>query len=119
MTLREPAGQTGSAVAVESRVGPFRNAKQIEIAADVFKAIGDPLRLHMLCIIAERELCVQEVAEALSISHSSASKHLGILHQDRVLARRKDANKVYYRVGDERTLVLISMIRAVFCPEHA
>lgn len=102
-----------------SRVGLFRNAKQIEIAADVFKGIADPLRLHMLCIIAERELCVQEVAEALSISHSSASKHLGILHQDRVLARRKDANKVYYRVGDERTLVLVSMIRDVFCPEHA
>jgi len=34
-----------------------------------------------------------------------------------VLLARKDANRVYYRVGDERTLQLIGMMREVFCGE--
>jgi ArsR family transcriptional regulator len=32
-----------------------------------------------------------------------------------VLRTRKEANRVYYRVGDERTLNLIGMMREVFC----
>lgn len=102
-----------------SHRGPFSNAAEIEIAAGVLKAIADPLRLHMLCVIAERELCVQEVAAAVSTTHSAVSKHLAILHQGKVLVRRKDANKVYYRIGDGRFMALMAMIRTVFCPEQA
>jgi hypothetical protein len=32
-----------------------------------------------------------------------------------VLVTRKDANRVFYRVGDQRTLQLVGMMREVFC----
>jgi ArsR family transcriptional regulator len=37
------------------------------------------------------------------------------LREKGILSCRKDANKVYYRVGDERTLLLIGMMQEVFC----
>ena len=43
------------------------------------------------------------------------SQHLAILRDKGILASRKDANRVYYRVGDSRTLRLIGMMREVFC----
>jgi ArsR family transcriptional regulator len=48
-------------------------------------------------------------------SQSNISQHLAILREKGVLRTRKDANRVYYRVGDQRTLNLIGMMREVFC----
>ena len=48
-------------------------------------------------------------------SQSNISQHLAILRDKGVLLTRKEANRVYYRVGDARTLQLIGMMREVFC----
>ena len=50
-----------------------------------------------------------------NISQSNISQHLGILKDKGVLVTRKEANKVFYRVSDERTLKLLEMMRDVFC----
>ena len=55
-------------------------------------------------------------------SQSNISQHLAILRDKGILAFRKDANRVYYRVGDARTLRLIGLMREVFCarqPSHS
>ncbi|HPY39822.1 MAG TPA: ArsR family transcriptional regulator, partial [Thiolinea sp.] len=51
-------------------------------------------------------------------SQSNISQHLAILRDKGILTSRKDANRVYYKVGDYRTLRLISMMQEVFCPSH-
>jgi len=48
-------------------------------------------------------------------TQSNISQHLAILRDKGVLRTRKEANRVYYRVGDSRTLVLLGMMREVFC----
>ena len=48
-------------------------------------------------------------------SQSNISQHLAILREKGILITRKDANRVYYRVGDQRTLQLVAMMREVFC----
>lgn len=89
--------------------------EQIETAARVLKAISHPLRLKILCVIGEGEVCVQDIVEAVGTSQSNISQHLAILRDKGVLLTRKDANRVYYRVGDQRILQLIVMMREVFC----
>ena len=42
-------------------------------------------------------------------------QHLAILRDKGILTSRKEANRVYYRVGDNRTLRLLGMMREVFC----
>ncbi|NTV09247.1 MAG: winged helix-turn-helix transcriptional regulator [Zoogloea sp.] len=89
--------------------------EQIEIAARALKAMSHPLRLKILCVVGDQESCVQEIVDAVGTSQSNISQHLAILRDKGVLQTRKDANRVYYRVGDPRTLQLIVMMREVFC----
>ncbi len=93
--------------------------EQIETAARALKAISHPLRLNILCVIGSREVCVQEIVEAVGTSQSNISQHLAILRDKGVLAARKEANRVFYRVGDPRTLQLVVMMREIFCGTHA
>ena len=89
--------------------------EQIETAARALKAISHPLRLKILCVVGGEEVCVQDIVEAVGTSQSNISQHLGILRDKGVLQTRKDANRVYYRVADQRTLQLIALMREVFC----
>lgn len=89
--------------------------EHIETAARALKAISHPLRLKILCVIGELEVCVQDIVDAVGTSQSNISQHLAILREKEVLQTRKDANRVYYRVADPRVLQLIGMMREVFC----
>jgi DNA-binding transcriptional ArsR family regulator len=89
--------------------------EQVETAARALKAISHPLRLKILCVVGDQEVCVQDIVDAVGTSQSNISQHLAILRDKDVLTTRKDANRVYYRVADKRTLQLIVMMREVFC----
>ena len=93
----------------------IEHQEHIEIAARALKAISHPLRLKILCVVGDQEVCVQDIVDAVGTSQSNISQHLAILRDKGVLATRKDANRVYYRVADQRTLQLIGMMREVFC----
>ena len=84
-------------------------------ASLAMKAIAHPLRLKILCVLADNELSVQEIVDNVGTSQSNISQHLAILRDKGVLSTRKDANRVYYRIGDPRTLKLVGMMRDVFC----
>lgn len=89
--------------------------EHIETAARALKAIAHPLRLKIMCVIGDAEVCVQDIVEAVGTSQSNISQHLAILRAKDVLSTRKDANRVFYRVSDQRTLQLIGLMREVFC----
>ena len=89
--------------------------EDIEQAAQAIKAIAHPLRLKILCVLGDREISVQDIVEQVGTSQSNISQHLAILRAKGVLATRKDANRVFYRIGDPRTLKLVGMMREVFC----
>jgi ArsR family transcriptional regulator len=89
--------------------------EHIEQASRALKAMSHPLRLKILCVLGDQEVSVQDIVDNVGTSQSNISQHLAILRDKGVLRTRKDANRVYYRVADTRTLQLISMMRDVFC----
>ncbi len=89
--------------------------EHVETAARALKAISHPIRLKILCVVGDQEVCVQDIVEAVGTSQSNISQHLAILRDKGVLQTRKDANRVFYRVADARTLQLIVLMREVFC----
>ena len=89
--------------------------EDVEQASRSLKAISHPLRLKILCILGDREISVQDLVDAVGTSQSNISQHLAIMRDKGILMTRKEANRVFYRVGDVRTLRLISMMREVFC----
>ena len=90
-------------------------ASDIDRASRSLKVMSHPLRLKILCILGDREVSVQDIVNQVGTSQSNISQHLAILRDKGILDARKDANRVYYRVGDTRTLQLIGMMREVFC----
>jgi ArsR family transcriptional regulator len=92
--------------------------EDIERASRSLKAMSHPLRLKILCTLGDQEVSVQEIVEQVGTSQSNISQHLAILRDKGILASRKDANRVFYRVSDARTLQLIGMMRNVFCQQH-
>ena len=77
--------------------------------------MSHPLRLRMLCTLGNNEVNVQDIVECVGTYQSNISQHLAILRDKGILASRKDANRVFYRVSDARTLRLIDMMQEVFC----
>ena len=92
--------------------------EDIERASRSLKAMSHPLRLKILCTLGPEEVSVQDIVEQVGTSQSNISQHLAILRDKGILASRKDANRVFYRVSDSRTLQLIGMMREVFCTHN-
>ncbi len=103
---------------IESHEPLITQDEDIDRASRSLKAMSHPLRLKILCTLGDREVSVQDIVENVGTSQSNISQHLAILRDKGILSSRKDANRVYYRVGDPRTLRLIGMMREVFC-SHA
>ncbi len=90
--------------------------EDIHLASRCLKAMAHPLRLKILCILGGTpEFSVQDIVDQVGTSQSNISQHLSILRDKEILAARKDANKVYYRIGDPKVLKLIGALREAFC----
>ena len=97
----------------------FADDGDIDRASRSLKAMSHPLRLKILCTLGDREVSVQDIVDDVGTSQSNISQHLAILREKGVLKTRKAANRVFYRVSDERVLQLIGSMRDVFCgPRH-
>jgi DNA-binding transcriptional ArsR family regulator len=81
-----------------------------DLIARRFRALGDPLRVRMLDLLRDRELSVNELAAALGAGQQNVSKHLAVLADAGMVARRKDGTHVYYRIADEGVFALCEQI---------
>jgi ArsR family transcriptional regulator len=89
--------------------------ESINQASAAMQAIAHPLRLKILCLVGSQELSVLEIVDAVGTSQSNISQHLAVLRDNGILAARKEANKVFYRIGDPRVLQMIALTRQIFC----
>jgi DNA-binding transcriptional ArsR family regulator len=81
-----------------------------ELIARRFRALGDPLRVRILDLLRDQELSVNTLAEKLGAGQQNVSKHLAVLVDSGMLARRKDGNHVYYRIADEGVFALCEQV---------
>ncbi len=109
--------QTETAADTNELIG---NDRDIEFASHSLKAMAHPLRLKILCLLgATPEASVHEIVEYVGTSQSNISQHLSILRDKGILASRRDANRVFYRIGEPKILDLIGSMRSAFCTRHA
>ena len=88
------------------------------IPEQVLKALGDTIRLRMVSLLMQRELCVCEIIDCLDLSQSNASRHLTILKNAGVLSGRKQAQWTYYIISDSFPEELRRYLSRVFA-EHS
>src|SRR5688572_2252881 len=68
--------------------------------ATVFRALGDPTRLHLLHALLDDELCVHDLATRLGLEQSAASHQLRVLRDQRLVRRRREGRHIYYALDD-------------------
>jgi DNA-binding transcriptional ArsR family regulator len=90
-------------------------SENIREACDAMRVMAHPLRLKILCLVGSQELSVLEIVEAVGTTQSNISQHLAVMRGHGLLAARKEATKVFYRIGDPRVLKMISLTREIFC----
>lgn len=97
-------------------VSLISSEEDIYLASHALKAMAHPLRLKILVQLGQTsEASVQDIVDHVGTSQSNISQHLSILREKNIVTTRKDANKVYYRVGDPKILRLIGSLREAFC----
>jgi ArsR family transcriptional regulator len=91
----------------------FKN-RILEVAgiSELFKALSDETRTKILYLLAEGELCVCDIADALEMSLPAVSHHLRLLKTMRLVRYRKQGKQAFYRLDDEHVLNLIEVARA-------
>ena len=72
-----------------------------DLIARRFRLLGEPMRIKLLDRLRAGEASVQDLAAAVGTTQQNVSKHLGVLADAGVVARRKEGNFVYYRVVDD------------------
>ena len=81
--------------------------------AQVFKALGDPVRLRLLSMIGAHqggEVCVCDLTTAFDLTQPTISHHLKVLHEAGLLDRDKRGVWVYYRARTEALASLGALI---------
>jgi DNA-binding transcriptional ArsR family regulator len=76
------------------------STESAEKKGKVFKALADEIRLRILSLLANREMCVCEVMVALDLTQPTASHHLGILENAGLVKDRKEGKWVFYSLSD-------------------
>lgn len=84
-----------------------------ECWAGVGKALASPKRLELLDLLAQGEKTVELLAEEADLSITNASAHLAALHRARLLARRKAARFVHYRLADPAVAALLRRLQEI------
>jgi ArsR family transcriptional regulator len=83
--------------------------------AEVFKAIGHPTRLGIVKALAERERCVNEIAEATGADVSTVSLHLTRLRHAGVVEREQRGKHVFYRLSSPQMAGMLRCISSGHC----
>ena len=87
-------------------------------AARVLRLLANENRLLLLCHLAgEGEASVNRLVALVGLSQPALSQHLAKLREDGLVAARRDAQQVFYRLADPRVTALLVAMRAIFCPE--
>lgn len=82
----------------------------------VFRALADPTRRQILTDLRSGELAAGEIAARFPISGPSISRHLTVLKGAGLVSERREANRIYYSLVEERLAVSVGTFLSTVCP---
>lgn len=81
----------------------------LEQIAELFKGFCDPTRVHILSLLERQELCVTDIADAVSLSQSAISHQLRILKQMHLIKYRREGKNILYSLADDHVKTILQM----------
>ena len=82
----------------------------VELIAQRFRVIGEPMRIRILDALRDGPLTVNELTDVLGGTQQNVSKHLGVLAKAGIVARERDGNHVRCSIADESIFELCEIV---------
>lgn len=85
-------------------------------ATRLLKALANEKRLMILCELIETgETNVSQLSEAVGLSQSALSQHLARMREEGLVAFRREAQTLYYRIADPNVARVLATLKSIFC----
>lgn len=91
-----------------SRIDHHTDEETLYRLANLFKVFGDPTRIRILNTLIQGELCVQDIADELSMTQSAISHQLRLLKQSALVKFRRDGKTIYYSLADDHVATIMN-----------
>lgn len=88
------------------------NEETLDLVAARLKVLAERTRLQLLNELRDGEMTVTELVQETGAGQANVSKHLGLLHREGIVERRKEGLNVYYRIADPRVFELCEIVCA-------
>ena len=83
---------------------------QLEVVSRLFGALAEPNRLALLQALQAGPKTVGELMTTCGMKQANVSKHLGILHDHRLVRRQPEGTQVYYEIADPIVFALCKLV---------
>lgn len=100
---------------MEKRLG--HHFRTLERKSNLLATISNMNRLHILELLAAREMSVGELAEHIELSQSATSQHLAILRNEKIVAVRRVSQVKYYSLESQAARTLLALLAELFEPQ--
>jgi ArsR family transcriptional regulator len=89
------------------------NKRIFELHADVCKALGNPLRIEVIDLLQQKELCFTDILEVTGGLKSNLSQHLSVMTNKGILKMRREGQCNYYSLSSEKVAQACRLMREV------
>jgi ArsR family transcriptional regulator len=84
-------------------------------AASMMRALSHEARLLVLCELVGGERTAGELVERSGLSQSALSQHLAKLRDEKLVATRREAQSIFYRIADAKAARLLGVLHEIYC----
>lgn len=96
---------------VDEAKAAMLNEAEVSALSGIFKILGDPTRVKLVCALDHRELCVCDLAATLGMTKSAISHQLNTLKKECVVKSRRDGKNVFYSLHDQHVTDIIDLAK--------
>ena len=88
-------------------------------AADMLRSMSNKWRLLILCHLVKGEKSVGELQGIIGLSQSALSQHLAVLRERKLVAVRREAQTIHYRISGREVAAVLTTLYGLYCGPDA
>ena len=92
-----------------------RMSRKADQAARLLRALSHGARLRVVCELVDGERSAGDLVRASGLSQSALSQHLAKLREEGLVATRRDAQTIFYRIADAKALQVLKILYELYC----
>lgn len=91
--------------------GTARLLEEHEAVSELFRTLSSPVRVAVVTLLTEGEMCVHELVDALALPQPLVSQHLRVLREAHLVTRTRRGREVAYVLGDHHVAHIVADAR--------